>query len=82
MTASVCGAMDEHARDKISKAFAGLTGLLEDAAGYAVDGQSLQRPPAALREIVAQIRPLLTASELALGNVEHTLNGGRESRGP
>lgn len=60
--ASVCGVMADFERDRISKRFADLTALLEDAAGFAVDGQSSQRSLAAIKNTVIQIWPLLIAS--------------------
>ncbi len=63
--------MNEFERDRISKGFADLTALLEDAAGLAVEGLSCQRSLASLREHIAQIRPLLIACVAEIALIEH-----------
>ena len=69
----MCGVMDECERDRISKGFADLTALLEDAAGHAVEGQSSQRSLASFREDIKQIWPLLIACVSALASIENVI---------
>lgn len=71
--ASVCVVMADYERDKISKRFADLTALLEDAAGFAVDGQSSQRSLAAIKNTVIQIWPLLITSVAELAAIERDI---------
>lgn len=47
----------ERIRDDISKGFADLTGLFEDAAGLVMEGQSRRRTVEDLENFAAQIRP-------------------------
>ena len=73
-TGSVCGSMDENERDRISKRFADLTALLEDAAGLAVEGQSSQRSLMLVVDDIAQIWPLLIAGVAALTSIERSIS--------
>lgn len=65
--------MEDTARDRISKDFADLTDLLEDAAGLAVEGQSRRQSVAALKEITSRLRSLVNASERTLTGIERAL---------
>lgn len=65
--------MEDSARDRISEAFADLTALLEDAAGFAVEGQSRRRSVAELKSITLRVRPLLDASEITLSGIVRAL---------
>lgn len=62
--------MDEFERDGISKEFADLTALLEDAAGIAVEGQSCPRSLVSVREHIAHFWPLLIACVAELASIE------------
>lgn len=66
--------MEDTTRDRISKDFADLTVLLEDAAGLAVNGQSRRQSVAALKEIATSLRSLVNASERTLTGIEHALD--------
>ena len=54
-TASVCRSMGEFDRDKISERFASLTGMLEDAAGLAVSGQSSDLTKTAADRLIEEL---------------------------
>lgn len=72
--------MENVARDRISKEFADLTAMLEDAAGIAVDGQSRRHSVAALKEIISRLRSLVNASERTLSGIERALADGGDER--
>lgn len=74
--------MENVARDRISREFADLTALLEDAAGLAVEGQSLRRSPAELRDITTSLRPLLMDSLSKLVRIERALAEGEGDGDP
>lgn len=79
--ASVCGAMEDTTRDRISRDFADLTALLEDAAGLAVEGQSRRQSVTALKEITARLRSLVNMSEQILTGIERALAEEGDERG-
>jgi hypothetical protein len=74
--------MDEIERDRISKGFADLTALLEDAAGLAVEGQSNQRTLALIGNDIAQIWPLLIAGVAELASIERGIHNQGTNRNP
>jgi len=74
------GVMDEFERDGISKRFANLTALLEDAAGLAVEGQSRQRSLALIRKNIAHIWPLLIACVAQLALLERHVQNQETNR--
>lgn len=74
--------MDEFELDGISKGFADLTALLEDAAGLAVEGQSSQRSLVLVRENITQIWPLLIAGVAELASIERRVRNQVENKSP
>lgn len=67
---SVCGGMDDSAREFTTEAFAELTVLLEDVTALAVDGQSRDQSIERTRANIVQMRSLLSASLERLSLVE------------
>ena len=74
--------MDEFERDRISKGFADLTALLEDAAGLAVEGQSNQRSLKFIGDDIVQIWPLLIAGVAKLASIEREIYNQGTNRNP
>ncbi len=72
--------MNELERDKISERFADLTALLEVAAGLSIGGQSGKRSLALMRSDIAQIWPLLRASEIVLTTIERIIGKDESGR--
>jgi len=74
--------MDDFERDRISKGFADLTALLEDAAGLAAEGQSGQQTLVLFRENIVQIWPLLIAGVAELASIERGIRNLETNRIP
>jgi hypothetical protein len=73
-TGSVCVTMDENVRDSISRGFAELTILMEDAATLAVVGQSQKQAVRDAKEIIKAIWPLLISCDVAMASIEHAID--------
>lgn len=72
--ASVCGVMDEFERDEVSKGFADLMAALEDAAAFAIEGQSAERTLAMLQTDVAQLWHMMIGCVSLLASLERRLD--------
>ena len=68
------GAMSRFELDQINKAFAELTGCLEDAAGLAAEGQASTAEVATLRVLQDQIAPELKGCSSTLDRIAHLLS--------
>ena len=73
-TASVCGVMDVYEHDEISKGFADLMAALEDAAAFAIEGQSAERTPVSLRSDIDQLWHMMIGCIGILASVERRLD--------
>lgn len=66
--------MNESDSDQISKGFAELTMLFEDAAALAADGQSCNRTLDDIRAVSERLRLLLNASVTKLDRIDHRID--------
>lgn len=62
--------MDDDTRDQIRTAFAELTGLMEDAATVAVEGQCPETSAAEAMQLARSIEPLLNQASNCLRRIE------------
>lgn len=74
--------MDDVTRDQIRTAFADLTGLMEDAASWAVEGQSPEISAAEAMHLARSIEPLLGRASSCLRGIEALTAGQSPGGGP
>lgn len=68
-------AMEEIERDRISKEFADLTAMFEDAATLAVNGQTDRRSLDLILADIQQLWSILAASMTVLASIERRIDG-------